>query len=64
MNRHMFVRSVCSLSVALRLPTAYRSETGSGKGREEEEEGRFEGLEGAGDVGGMTLEKGKTVVVI
>lgn len=40
---------VCVVSVALRLPAAYRSWTGSGRG------GGKEGLEGAEDVGGMSL---------
>lgn len=53
---------VCVISAALRLPAAYRSGTGSGKGRRED--GRFEGLGGgARDVGGMSLG-GKIVVVI
>lgn len=37
------------VSVALRLPAAYRSWTGSGRG------GGREGLEGAENVGGMSL---------
>lgn len=41
---------VCVVSVALRLPAAYRSWTGSGRGG-----GRLEGLEGAEDVEGMSL---------
>lgn len=41
------------VSVALRLPTAYRSGTGSGKRRKED--GRFKGLGGVRDVGGMSL---------
>lgn len=51
---------VCVVSVALRLPAAYRSGTGSGKGRRV-------GLRdwkggGAGDVGGN--ESGRKIVVV
>lgn len=41
------------ISVALRLPAAYRSDTGSDKGIREG--GRFEGLGGAKDMGRMSL---------
>lgn len=52
---------ICVVSVALRLPTAYRSGTGSGQGRKED--GRIEGLGGSRDVGEMSLGE-KVVVVI
>lgn len=52
-----FPAYVCVVSVALRLPAAYRCGTGSNKGRKED--GGFKRLGGARDVGGMSLGENK-----